>query len=182
MICYWRPYTIPSSDPKPLVTLVVPRFSVRIFRLSYRLALIFLPRRLISAWYLVGLGHNATRVSMSVHVSSDIHMFCLAAHMVGFGMDSHISENRMSPCVFALVGGLIGKFIRLPSYFRCFLAVALTRQPRIMTWSDLCCRSWIVMFQNQWWSVPSRNSVHTFISHPIQTMIHFLPCLSHLCY
>ena len=108
-----------------------PASSALRFRSATKLALTALPSCLFIACPFRGSRRAETLLLTSLHVSSDIHEFRLAARGCAFGTPLHRALKSFSTRV-GFVGGLTGHRFLPPKYRLCSVREALGRQPRTM--------------------------------------------------
>ena len=100
------------------------------WRSALRITFIYCPMQRKRHWLYVGYRRMDTLVSTSLHVSSKIHVFFLAYLDFGLGISWRMLVKSF-PSLIGVNGGRKGRRVYHPSYFECFLRVALQRHPRI---------------------------------------------------
>ena len=128
---------------------------------------------LVNACPLAGSWNAETLSLTSLHVSNEIHVFCLAS----LGLDFETAHRRSANASSSLIGSfasLRGKFFCPPRYLLCFVRETLGSQPSTMHWSELCRGSRTEKFPMRWRFVPRIESVWDCTSLPCQSMHHVL--------
>ena len=120
------------GGPAPTISSTsAPASSALRFRCAALLTLTALPSHLFSACPFHGSRHAETLSLTSLHVSSNIHVFFLAARGCNFGTAPRRAAKRLSTRV-GFVGGLTGHCFLPLKYLMCSVREVLGRQPRTM--------------------------------------------------